>query len=406
MRQAQSLSLLTALLSATRVAGHGHVTNVVVNGVYYEGFDIGSFPYESDPPKVAAWTTPNTGNGFISPSDYGSDDIICHQNATNAQAHIVVAAGDKINLQWTAWPDSHHGPVLDYLARCDGECETVDKTTLEFFKIDGVGLISDTEVPGTWGDDQLIANNNSWLVEIPPTIAPGNYVLRHELIALHSAGTEDGAQNYPQCFNLQVTGSGTDKPAGTLGTKLYTEDEAGIVVNIYASLSSYAVPGPTQYSGAVSVSQSTSAITSTGTAVVGSGSAVVTSAAAATTSAAASSAAAATTAAAVTSANADTQIAQPSSSSSYSQIAVQVPSSWTTLVTVTPPAAAATTPAAVPEPQTPSASSGATTTSSSSGAAQSLYGQCGGINWTGATSCVDGATCHQYNPYYSQCISA
>ncbi|RAL12849.1 uncharacterized protein BO97DRAFT_367646 [Aspergillus homomorphus CBS 101889] len=356
MRQAQSLSLLTALLSATRVAGHGHVTNLVVNGVYYQGFDIGSFPYESDPPKVAAWTTPNTGNGFISPSEYGSDDIICHQNATNAKGHIVVAAGDKINIQWTEWPESHHGPVLDYLARCDGACETVDKTTLEFFKIDGVGLVSDTEVPGTWGDDQLIANNNSWLVEIPPTIAPGNYVLRHELIALHSAGTEDGAQNYPQCFNLQVTGSGTDKPAGTLGTKLYTEDEAGIVVNIYASLSSYAVPGPTQYSGAVSVSQSTSAITSTGTAVVGSGSAVATSAAAATTSAAASSAAAAVTSAAAS--------------------------------------------------QTPAASSGATTTSSSSGAAQSMYGQCGGLNWTGATSCVEGATCHQYNPYYFQCIAA
>ncbi|PYH49797.1 putative endo-1,4-beta-glucanase [Aspergillus saccharolyticus JOP 1030-1] len=402
MRQAQSLSLLTtALLSATRVAAHGHVTNLVVNGVYYEGFDINTFPYESDPPKVAAWTTPNTGNGFISPSEYGSADIICHENATNAQAHVVVAAGDKINIQWTAWPDSHHGPVLDYLARCDGECETVDKTTLEFFKIDGVGLLNDTTVPGTWGDDELIANNNSWLVEIPPTIAPGNYVLRHEIIALHSAGTEDGAQNYPQCFNLQITGTGTDQPAGTLGTKLYTEDGAGIVVNIYDSLSTYTVPGPTQYSGAVSVSQSTSAITSTGTAVVGSSSAVATSAAVATTSAAA------TTAAAVSSPDANTQIAQPSSSSSsYSQIAVQVPSSWTTLVTVTPAAPAATTPAAVPEPQTSSVSSGATTTSSSSGATQSLYGQCGGINWTGATSCVEGATCHHYNPYYYQCISA
>ena len=148
--------------------------------------------------------------------NYGSSDIICHENATNAKGHAAVAAGEKINIQWTTWPSSHHGPVISYLADCGDSCETVDKTTLEFFKIDGVGLVDDTDVPGTWGDDQLIANNNSWLVEIPPTLKAGYYVLRHEIIALHSAEEEDGAQNYPQCFNLQVTGSGTAHPSGVL----------------------------------------------------------------------------------------------------------------------------------------------------------------------------------------------
>ena len=47
MYRIQTASILTALLSATRVAAHGHVTNIVVNGVYYQGFDIGSFPYMS-----------------------------------------------------------------------------------------------------------------------------------------------------------------------------------------------------------------------------------------------------------------------------------------------------------------------------------------------------------------------
>ncbi|KDR75900.1 hypothetical protein GALMADRAFT_248678 [Galerina marginata CBS 339.88] len=32
------------------------------------------------------------------------------------------------------------------------------------------------------------------------------------------------------------------------------------------------------------------------------------------------------------------------------------------------------------------------------------YGQCGGQNWTGATSCVAGYTCTYSNPYYSQCL--
>lgn len=114
---------------------------------------------------------------------YTTSDIICHLNATNAKGHAVVAAGDRVFIQWTAdWPESHHGPIVDYLASCGTSgCETVDKTTLEFFKIDAVGLIDDTTVPGTWADDQLIAQNSGWMVEIPPNIAPGSYVLRHEL---------------------------------------------------------------------------------------------------------------------------------------------------------------------------------------------------------------------------------
>lgn len=33
---------------------------------------------------------------------------------------------------------------------------------------------------------------------VPQHLAPGNYVLRHEIIALHAAGQANGAQNYPQ----------------------------------------------------------------------------------------------------------------------------------------------------------------------------------------------------------------
>ena len=58
-------------------------------------------------------------------------------------------------------------------------------------------------------------------------------------IALHGAGTEGGAQNYPQCFNLQITGSGSDKPSGVLGTDLYRPTDPGILVDIYKSLSTY-----------------------------------------------------------------------------------------------------------------------------------------------------------------------
>ncbi|KAB8299288.1 hypothetical protein EYC80_001366 [Monilinia laxa] len=37
-------------------------------------------------------------------------------------------------------------------------------------------------------------------------------------------------------------------------------------------------------------------------------------------------------------------------------------------------------------------------------AQQALYGQCGGIGWTGATTCTTGSTCVSQNSYYSQCL--
>ena len=184
------------------VAAHGRVQGIAADGVWYEGYSP-SFQYAQVQPILAGWSDPSElSNGFIAPDGYGTSDIICHLSAINAKAYVNVTAGSEVNLQWTDWPSSHHGPVLDYLAACaSDDCTTVDKTTLKFFKIDGVGLIDDSTVPGTWASDQLIANNNSWSVTIPESLAPGAYVLRHEIIALHSAQESDGAQNYPQCVN-------------------------------------------------------------------------------------------------------------------------------------------------------------------------------------------------------------
>ncbi|KAI0431537.1 glycoside hydrolase superfamily [Xylaria sp. FL1042] len=39
-------------------------------------------------------------------------------------------------------------------------------------------------------------------------------------------------------------------------------------------------------------------------------------------------------------------------------------------------------------------------------AAVPLYGQCGGIGYTGETTCVAGATCQYQNDYYSQCLAS
>ncbi|RAL59092.1 hypothetical protein DID88_009010 [Monilinia fructigena] len=189
----------------------------------------------------------NLDQGFVDGSSYASADIICAKDAKNAALSAKIAAGQTIEFQWTKWPESHHGPVLTYLASCKGDCKTVDKTTLEFFKIDEAGLLDDTTLPGTWASDKLISNNNTWTSTIPSDIAPGNYVVRHEIIALHSAGSANGAQNYVQCINLDISSSGTAAPAGTLGEKLYTPTDKGILVTIYEKLLTYVIPGPALY---------------------------------------------------------------------------------------------------------------------------------------------------------------
>lgn len=245
-------ALIGFIASISHVTAHGLVSGIVADGVYYPGYSP-NFQYSPTPPTVAGWSIPkDTSTGFIAPDAYANSDIICHLDATPGGTSVSVKAGGTVELQWTPWPTSHHGPVIDYLANCNGDCSSVDKTTLKFNKIAEMGLIDGNVMAGNWASDKLITANNSWTVTVPATTAPGNYVLRHEIIALHSAQDLNGAQNYPQCVNLKVTGAGTDSFAsGTVGQSLYKSTDAGIAFNIYTKLTSYPIPGPTLYKGGV-----------------------------------------------------------------------------------------------------------------------------------------------------------
>jgi len=254
-------ALLGAATLLAKANAHGIVSGILAEGKYYPG----QSHYSTDPSP--GWLADNGDNGFA--SSLTDENIICHNNAVAGTQYVTVAAGSSIELQWTAWPESHKGPMLDYLAPCGDDCTTVDKKKLQFTKIDEAGLVDATSSPQVWASDEMISNNNTWVTTIPDSIAPGKYVLRHETIALHAAGESNGAQAYPQCINLEVTGSGTNSlSSGTLGTKLYTLTDPGILVNIYYPvLTSYDIPGPevmaggssnTQPSASGSVSNSTS----------------------------------------------------------------------------------------------------------------------------------------------------
>ncbi|CAG9940806.1 unnamed protein product [Clonostachys rosea f. rosea IK726] len=102
-----------------------------------------------------------------------------------------------------------------------------------------------------WATDLgfLFENNLSTSVKIPSDIKPGNYVLRHEIIALHEGLEQGGAQFYPQCINLKISGGGSKSPEGTVATELYQSNDPGVLYNIYNDEKhpTYTIPGPKLY---------------------------------------------------------------------------------------------------------------------------------------------------------------
>lgn len=292
-----SILFLAATLPS-RIAAHSHIDYVLVNGVSYPGF-IPKLGATGNAPGTVGWFETALDDGFVPPSNYTTPDIICHQDGAPPRAHIPVGHGDIVHFQWNGWPLSHNGPVQTYLAPCDSSntnasdgCASVDKTRLKFFKIDDsapVFLNESGGPPGFWATEILIASNNSWLIEIPQMLKPGPYVLRHEIIALHYANATNGAQNYPQCFNIWVSDSGNassstenttranDTPAGVLATEMYHENDPGILIDIYKNLTTYVIPGPTLAAVAAPIpvsSQTNMLLEATGTPVLVSGSTV------------------------------------------------------------------------------------------------------------------------------------
>jgi lytic cellulose monooxygenase (C1-hydroxylating) len=100
-----------------------------------------------------------------------------------------------------------------------------------------------------WGTRDLNTCCGKMDVKIPRDIASGDYLLRAEALALHTAGSTGQAQFYMTCFQLSVNGSGNATPPSVSFPGAYKASDPGILVNIHASLATYIVPGPTVYSG-------------------------------------------------------------------------------------------------------------------------------------------------------------
>jgi cellulase len=63
-------TLLISLVTAATVSAHGHVTGIIANGQYYQGYTP-NFKYMNPVPKVPAWSAGGYGQGGIAPDQFG-----------------------------------------------------------------------------------------------------------------------------------------------------------------------------------------------------------------------------------------------------------------------------------------------------------------------------------------------
>ncbi|OLN87460.1 Polysaccharide monooxygenase Cel61a 7 [Colletotrichum chlorophyti] len=239
---------ITSLLgSAALVAAHGVVDFGIIGGENYTFYNPYQDPYMN--PKPERISRPVAGNGPV--EDVTSIDIQCGgysaggvKGSSPAALVAKAAAGSDVTLHWTLWPESHIGPVITYMAKCpEAGCSSWQPGTDKvWFKVQEGGRDGTSN---TWAATPLMkAGNEGVKYTVPECIEPGQYLVRHEIIALHASYQYPGAQFYPGCHQLEVTGSGSTSPADLVAFPgAYSPTDAGITYDAYKA-QEYTIPGP------------------------------------------------------------------------------------------------------------------------------------------------------------------
>ncbi|KIM54987.1 glycoside hydrolase family 61 protein, partial [Scleroderma citrinum Foug A] len=231
---------LIVLHNAHLVHAHGYVSKVSIDGKIY----IGNVPNASPTPAIVRQI----------------DDVAPVKNATNpylncgqaAQKASLVAdanPGSQVQFWWNGgdgspWPHNI-GPLMTYMASCvNTTCDQYDSTNAMWFKIEETGL-----QPGnmTWYQ-QNIMDGGPANVTIPSDLAPGQYLIRHEIIALHLATQLGGAEFYPSCTQVNVQGNQTATATSSEEVTFpggYSDTDPGIYdPTVFDTPVQYTFPGP------------------------------------------------------------------------------------------------------------------------------------------------------------------
>ncbi|CAK7219564.1 hypothetical protein SBRCBS47491_003895 [Sporothrix bragantina] len=309
-----------------------------------------------------------------------SNDIRCNAGTKPAAAKCAVPAGSTVTVEMHQQPGdrscgsqaiggAHYGPVTVYLSQVP-DSSTADGSS-DWFKVfeDGWSAATggNSGDDDNWGTKDLNTCCGKMDVPLPASLPTGDYLLRAEALALHTAGSPNGAQFYMTCYQITVT-SGTGGGAAAAAVEAanitsnaavnvaydtvkfpgaYKATDPGILINIHQKLSgAYVVPGPAVIPGGTTRVAGSACTGCESTCKAGSG-----------------------------------------PSGTAQAVAAAVPSTST-------------------ESTGSSGNSGNTAGTASGGAACTVerFGQCGGNGYTGCSNCASGLSCKAVSPpYYSQC---
>ncbi|KZT04041.1 lytic polysaccharide monooxygenase [Laetiporus sulphureus 93-53] len=238
---ALALLLLLTASQVPRAAAHGYVTNITIGGATYQG----------NAPGHSGIVSPIRTVSSDSPVQNLSDpNLACGPGALAAPVDAEAAPGSAVNLTWVSgsggpWPHEV-GPILTYMTHCENTttCAEFNTSGARWFKIDEVGKKSN----GTGWVQEEIMLGAKFNVTIPDGLAPGPYLFRNEMIGLQNAMAPGGAEFFPSCTQLQITGNGTGVPAlnDTVAFPgAYSPTDPGILFDAYDNPNAaYIFPGP------------------------------------------------------------------------------------------------------------------------------------------------------------------
>jgi cellulase len=187
MKSLTMRTLPLVLSLTTSILAHSHVDDIWAPNptVHYTGWNPNEFDTVAYPNDTPGWYTTGQGGRPLYPISLNTYDIICNNASSPANISAPIAAGETVRVRWWEpgpWPTNHKGPVIDYIAPCNGSCSSVHATKLQFVKIAQTGWINDSIEEGFWAADKLLRDNSSWNIVIPKTLKAGEYILRTEII--------------------------------------------------------------------------------------------------------------------------------------------------------------------------------------------------------------------------------
>jgi cellulase len=355
------LNSIVAFSLLAAVSAHQNLHQVWVNDVS-PGYQIGLRMPPSNSPVT----------------DLTSNDLACNVGGSTVPSGvdtIAAAEGDSITVGWDT--SGHPGPITHFLFGPVDSAAAESGVGAGWFKIDELD-----QQNGTWANEIIMAAGGNYTFKLPTGLATGEYLLRSEMLALHGSQTIGGAQFYIGCAQLKITGTGSGSCGPTISIPgAYKAEDANIYIpNVYNGFdaSNYTAPG-----GPIATCD-------------GSGAAPVVSSAAPVASSAAPVASVAPSSVFVSA------VPTPSTNATLPSIpSVVIP---TTFATITAPGTAITIPSSFPTISINGTSEAPAPTGTGTAGTVPMYGQCGGINYEGATKCATGSSCQKQNDFYYQCV--